>query len=270
MQAKWPLFYTPFELESGPVFPFLIDAPLPPEDTLHGWGVHAKGRGIWGVVYKVPAAKGLTTYSTPPKHTLWPKERESVTETGLTSHVLATQGGTHRPCDIPLKIPGYPANKLGFPGLRRTYLNFLVRTPSHGRPSPHPKISGPKIWVWVLFSCLILAKDKERKRRKASAESGGIFPTEFLGEFRGDVFVDFWELWSLEETGGKAPPKNPHQNSNQSLGILRPKSTLQGSGHDKEGTRAINLNNFGEILPKLDPGPFLYVWPVSGLQNYLC
>ena len=39
--------------------------------------------------------------------------------------------------------------------------------------------------------------------------------------------------FSLEKIGGKNPPKNPQQNSNQNLGVSRPKSTLQESGLDK-------------------------------------
>ena len=52
---------------------------------------------------------------------------------------------------IPAKIPGYPAKKFGFPGFRRTYRTFWPPTPSHGRPPPHPKISGQKKFGFGLF-----------------------------------------------------------------------------------------------------------------------
>ena len=41
--------------------------------------------------------------------------------------------------------------------------------------------------------------------------------------------MDFSGLFSLRKTGGKDPPKNPQQNSNQNLGVSQPKSTPQGS-----------------------------------------
>ena len=44
--------------------------------------------------------------------------------------------------DIPAKIPGYPAKKFGFPV--KDIPNFLAPTPSHGKPLPHPKMSGPR------------------------------------------------------------------------------------------------------------------------------
>ena len=37
----------------------------------------------------------------------------------------------------------------------------------------------------------------------------------------------------------------------------------------KEGRSAINLNTLGK-LAKVDPGLFIYVRPVGGLQAYLC
>ena len=47
------------------------------------------------------------------------------------------------PRDIPAKIPGYPAQEFGFPGLRRTYRTFWP--PLLHVEDPHPrKISGPK------------------------------------------------------------------------------------------------------------------------------
>ena len=71
---------------------------------------------------------------------------------------------------------------------------------------------------------------------KASAEiRGEFFRTKSWANFAGDFFVDFSGLFSLEKAGGKNPPKNPRQNLNQNLGVLRPKSTLQGSGLDKLG-----------------------------------
>ena len=60
----------------------------------------------------------------------------------------------------------------------------------------------------------------------------GIFPTEFRGEFCRGFLVDFFGPSSLEKKGGKNPPQNPRQFSNQNLGVSGPKSTLQGSGLD--------------------------------------
>ena len=40
------------------------------------------------------------------------------------------------PRDIPAKVPGYPAKKLGFPGHRRTYRTFWA-PPLHVE-DPHP------------------------------------------------------------------------------------------------------------------------------------
>ena len=62
----------------------------------------------------------------------------------------------------------------------------------------------------------------------------GIFRTKSWVNFAGD-FLDFFGPFSLEETGGKTGPKNPRQNSNQNLGVLQPKSTLQGSALEKMG-----------------------------------
>ena len=28
--------------------------------------------------------------------------------------------------------------------------------------------------------------------------------------------------------------------------------------------------NLGKFYQKFDPGPFIYVWPVGGLENHLC
>ena len=47
--------------------------------------------------------------------------------------------------------------------------------------------------------------------------------------FAGEFLVDFFEPFSLENRK-RTPPKNPQQNSNQILGVSRPKITLQGSG----------------------------------------
>ena len=52
------------------------------------------------------------------------------------------EGGDSR--DIPTKIPGYPAQKVWFPGFWKDIPNFLATTPSRGRPPPYPKISPPK------------------------------------------------------------------------------------------------------------------------------
>ena len=48
------------------------------------------------------------------------------------------------PPGYPGKIPGYPAQKVWFPGFRGTYRTFWPPTPSRGRPPPHPRISRPK------------------------------------------------------------------------------------------------------------------------------
>ena len=38
----------------------------------------------------------------------------------------------------------------------------------------------------------------------------------------------------------------------------------------KEGKSAINLSNFGKFCQINGPGPFIYVRPVGGPENYLC
>ena len=38
----------------------------------------------------------------------------------------------------------------------------------------------------------------------------------------------------------------------------------------KEGKSAINLSNLGGIFAKFGPGPFIYVRPAGGPENYLC
>ena len=48
----------------------------------------------------------------------------------------------------------------------------------------------------------------------------------------GDFSVEFFGPFSLEKNERKNPPKTPRQNSNRNLGVVRPKSTLQGSGLD--------------------------------------
>ena len=55
-----------------------------------------------------------------------------------------------RPQDIPPKIPGYPAKKFGFPGLRRTYRTFWP-PPVHVE-DPHPDIRTKKFGFG--FLCL--------------------------------------------------------------------------------------------------------------------
>ena len=37
----------------------------------------------------------------------------------------------------------------------------------------------------------------------------------------------------------------------------------------KEGKSAINLSNLRKFA-EFDPGPFIYVRPVGGVENYLC
>ena len=43
--------------------------------------------------------------------------------------------------------------------------------------------------------------------------------------------------WAELKILWKIPPKNPRQNSNQNLGVSRPKSTLQGSGLESKHSR---------------------------------
>ena len=68
-------------------------------------------------------------------------------------------------------------------------------------------------------------------QEKASAEiRREFFRTKSWVNFAGDFLVDLFGPFSLEKSGGKKPPQNPQQNSNQNLGVSRPKPTLQGSG----------------------------------------
>ena len=69
--------------------------------------------------------------------------------------------------------------------------------------------------------------------------------------FVGDVLVDLLGPFSLEKAAGQIPPQNPQQNSNQNLGVSRPKSTLQGSGLDTLGVR----RPFSEQLSDLHSRP---------------
>ena len=56
----------------------------------------------------------------------------------------------------------------------------------------------------------------------------GIFSYEFPVEFCGGIFlVDFIGPFSLETNRKKNPPQHPQQNSNQNLGVSRPKFTLR-------------------------------------------
>ena len=91
---------------------------------------------------------------------------------------------------------------------------------------------GHTFWIFFFKPCFvsILIKCQE----KASAEiRGEFFRPNSRVDFAVDFLVDFFGPFSLEKTGGKNPPKNPRQFSNQNLGVLGPKSTLQGSGLDK-------------------------------------
>ena len=81
----------------------------------------------------------------------------------------------------------------------------------------------------------------------------GIFPTEFPGEFCRGFFVDFFGPFSLEKIGGKNPPKNPRQFSNQNSGVSGPKSTLQGSGLDIFGL--VWLGGFQSSLERAETTP---------------
>ena len=60
----------------------------------------------------------------------------------------------------------------------------------------------------------------------------GIFPNKALGEFCGDFLVDFFGLFSLENRKNSTQ-KSTAKISNQNLGVLQSKSTLQGSGLEK-------------------------------------
>ena len=78
------------------------------------------------------------------------------------------------------------------------------------------------------------------RQEKASAEiRGEFFRTKCWVNFAGDFLVDFFLLLShWKKTGGKNPPKNPRQNSNQNWGVSRPKSTLLGES-SRGNTREI-------------------------------
>ena len=67
--------------------------------------------------------------------------------------------------------------------------------------------------------------------RKGSAEiRGEFFRTKSWVNFAGDFVVEFFGPFSLGKNRMQKSPKNPRQNSNQNLGVSRPKSALQGSG----------------------------------------
>ena len=53
----------------------------------------------------------------------------------------------------------------------------------------------------------------------------------------------------------KNPPKNPQQNSHQNLGVLWPKSTLQGSGLDHLSQVPLCLQNWSFETPSRGPLP---------------
>ena len=76
-----------------------------------------------------------------------------------------------------------------------------------------------------------------------------MFPTEFPGEFCRGFFGGFFQAFSLEKTGGKNPPENPRQFSNQNLGVSGPKSTLQGSGRE-EFCKYSEIRKPLEMLPE--------------------
>ena len=73
----------------------------------------------------------------------WNRERK-LTTNFFFSNFSGTPG-------ISQQNPGISRPKSLISLVSRDVSNFLARTHSRGRPPPHWKISGPKVWVWVLF-----------------------------------------------------------------------------------------------------------------------
>ena len=73
-------------------------------------------------------------------------------------------------------------------------------------------------------------QSKELSRKGVCRNPRGSFLNKVPGEFCEGFFGGFFGPVFLEKTGGKNPPKNPRQFSNQNLGVSGPKSTLQGFG----------------------------------------
>ena len=103
---------------------------------------------------------------------------------------------------------------------------------------------------------------KSRQHRKKSRTAfcknpRGIYLNKFTCEFcRG-----FGGPFLLEKTGGKNPPKNLQQYSNQNLAGSRPNSTLKGSELEKEGlfpqiSSNVLLATQFEIPPHIAQYPF--------------
>ena len=81
----------------------------------------------------------------------------------------------------------------------------------------------------------------------------GIFPDKVLGEFCRGFFGGVFRAFFLGKSRSKKSPKNPRQNSNQNLGVSRPKSTLQGSGLDK--ITFVTRSYLGSTrVARIDPG----------------
>ena len=78
----------------------------------------------------------------------------------------------------------------------------------------------------------------------------GFFPNKFPGEFCHGFFGGFLGAFFLGRNRRKKSPKNPRQNSNQNLGVSLPKSTLQGSGLEKLGTRKSMQTFFGQSFSR--------------------
>ena len=84
----------------------------------------------------------------------------------------------------------------------------------------------------------------------------GFFRPNFWVNSAGDFLVDFFGPFSSEKkTGGKNPPNNPRQTSNQNSGVSRPKPTLQSSGLD-------NFLSYFSQLAKVAAGRSLRVAPL--------
>ena len=82
--------------------------------------------------------------------------------------------------------------------------------------------------------------------RKGFCRNPGIFLNKVLG--RGIFFVDFLGLFPWNKEEEKNPPIKSTANSNQSLGVSWPNSTLQGSGLEKVPVKFIKRPKRGYKL----------------------
>ena len=76
-------------------------------------------------------------------------------------------------------------------------------------------------------------REQRIKKRLLQKSEGNFFEQSPRWILRG-IFWWIFQAFFLGKNRRKNPPKNPRQNSNRNLGVSRPKSTLQGSGLDKE------------------------------------